>query len=147
MPCVGTVYSLSPYTSQSPVDKRVRIKTYFSVLAKLSVCYLVLDCAHMASDDSGIAKSTTMTVRLKPEISKKLDALARNTQRSKSYLAGEAITSFVDVNTWQVTRIKQALDDAHSDAPGIPHRQVVEWMNSWGTNHELPRPAPKKKSR
>jgi predicted transcriptional regulator len=97
----------------------------------------------MALDENDIAKSATMTVRLTPEISKKLGALARNTRRSKSYLAGEAIASFVDVNAWQVARIKQALDEARSGAPGIPHRQVAEWMNSWGADHTLPRPESK----
>ena len=94
----------------------------------------------MGPDQATIAKNTTMTVRLTPEIDKKLGALARNTKRSKSYLAGEAIASFVDVNAWQVARIKRALDDARSGLPGIPHRHVAEWLDSWGTEHELPRP-------
>jgi hypothetical protein len=52
----------------------------------------------MASNEANIAKTATITVRLTPEISEKLDELARNTKRSKSYLASEAIASFVDVN-------------------------------------------------
>jgi predicted transcriptional regulator len=68
----------------------------------------------MASESSENGKSTTMTVRLTPETSRNLEALARNTDHSKSYLAGEAIALFVDVNAWQVARIKQALDDAQS---------------------------------
>lgn len=94
----------------------------------------------METHRSETAKSATMTVRLTPDINRKLDALARNTHRSKSYLAGEAIASFVDVNAWQVARIERALDDARSGAPGIPHQRVREWMNSWGTDRELPRP-------
>ena len=47
-----------------------------------------------------------MTVRLPPEVSDKLEALARDTKRSKSYLAGEAIASYVEMNAWQVARIK-----------------------------------------
>jgi len=54
-------------------------------------------------------KTTTMTVRLTPELSDKLEALARDTRRSKSYLAGEAIASYVEMNAWQVARIKEAL--------------------------------------
>jgi predicted transcriptional regulator len=94
----------------------------------------------MTSDHGEIAKSATMTVRLTPEISEKLEELARNTSRSKSYLASEAIASFVDVSAWQTARIKRALDDAQSGAPGVPHRQVVGWMNSWGTDRTLPYP-------
>ena len=91
-----------------------------------------------------MAKSTTMTVRLKPEVSEKLEALARDTKRSKAYLASEAITSYVDLNAWQVGHIKEALEEAHSGAPGVPHEEVVNWVNSWGTDNELPRPEPKK---
>ena len=34
-----------------------------------------------------MAKSTAMTVRLKPEVREKLDALARDTNRSAAHLA------------------------------------------------------------
>lgn len=107
---------------------------------KLTPYFLVLSCIHMTSDHGDTSKTATMTVRLTPEISEKLAELARNTNRSKSYLASEAIASFVDVNAWQTARVKRALDDARSGAPGIPHRQVVDWMNSWETDRPLPRP-------
>ena len=41
-----------------------------------------------------MAKSTTMTVRLKPEASEKLETLARETKRSKAYLASEVIAAY-----------------------------------------------------
>lgn len=91
-----------------------------------------------------MAKSAMMTVRLSPETSEKLEALARDTKRSKSYLATEAIEAYVDLNAWQVGRIKDALEEAGSGAPGIPHEDVVRWMESWGTDHELPMPTPRK---
>ena len=79
-------------------------------------------------------KSTTMTVRLTPELSDKLEALARDTKRSKSHLAGEAIASYVEMNAWQVARIKAALAEARSGVPGVPHEEVVRWVESWGTS-------------
>ena len=85
-----------------------------------------------------------MTVRLTPEMSEKLEALARDTKRSKAYLASEAIAAYIDMNAWQVARIKEALEDARSGEPGVPHAEVVEWMESWDTDNELPRPEPKK---
>jgi predicted transcriptional regulator len=90
-----------------------------------------------------MAKSTTMTVRIPPEISEKLDALAHDTRRTKAYLAGEAIASYVERNAWQVARIKASLDDAGSGSPGVPHADVVRWVKSWGTKGELPRPKAK----
>jgi RHH-type rel operon transcriptional repressor/antitoxin RelB len=91
-----------------------------------------------------MAKLTTVTVRLKPEVKDKLDALARDTKRSKAYLASEAIERYVDLNDWQVAHIKAALAEDDAGGPGVPHQEVVRWIDSWGTDHELPKPAPKK---
>jgi predicted transcriptional regulator len=85
-----------------------------------------------------------MTLRLSPELDEKLAALARVRNRSKSDLASEAIAAFVDVDAWQVARIKGALDEAKSGAPGVLHEDVVRWVESWDTEHELSRPQPKK---
>lgn len=81
-----------------------------------------------------------MTVRVSPEVSERLATLARDTRRSKAYLASAAIADFVERNAWQVARIAAALEDARSARPGIPHQQVEEWMDSWDTDRELPRP-------
>ena len=94
----------------------------------------------MENQDHSAGKTTTMTVRISPEVSDRLEALAHDTKRSKTYLAGEAITDFVKRNAWQVARINTALNEAMSGNPGIPHEKVEVWMDSWGTNHELPRP-------
>jgi RHH-type transcriptional regulator, rel operon repressor / antitoxin RelB len=91
-----------------------------------------------------MAKNTTMTVRLKPEVKDKLDALARDTRRSKSCLASEAIETYVNLNAWQVAHIKAALAEDEEGGPGVPHEEVMRWMQSWGTDQELPRPEPKK---
>jgi len=90
-----------------------------------------------------MAKSATMTVRLRPEVGEKLEALARDMKRSKAYLANEAIEAYVDVNSWQIAHIKKALEEDTSSGPGVSHEQVIEWMESWGTDHELPIPEPK----
>jgi len=91
-----------------------------------------------------MSKTTTMTVRLTPEVSDKLEALARDTNRSKSYLASEAIASYVDMNAWQVARIKKALAEARSGAPGVPHPEVVRWVESWGSPNERRKPKPRR---
>ena len=90
-----------------------------------------------------MAKTATMTVRLRPEVSEKLEALARDMKRSKAYLASEAIEAYVEVNGWQIAHIREALEEDTGGGPGIPHEEVVEWMDSWGTDHELAMPKPK----
>jgi predicted transcriptional regulator len=91
-----------------------------------------------------MTKTAMMTIRLTPETSKKLEALARNTRRSKSYLATEAIEKYVDVNAWQVDRIKAALGEDEQSGLGVPHEEVMRWVKSWGTARALPRPKPRK---
>ena len=67
-----------------------------------------------------MAKSITMTVRLKPEVSERLGMLPRDTKRSKAYLASEAIEAYVELNSWQVAHIKRALEEDESSVPGVP---------------------------
>src|SRR5438105_7735219 len=98
----------------------------------------------METEQSDMAKSAMMTVRLTPEVRDKLDALARDTKRSKSHLASEAIETYVNLNAWQVAHIKAALAEDEAGGPGVPHEEVVRWIGSWGTDQELPRPKPKK---
>jgi predicted transcriptional regulator len=53
-----------------------------------------------------------MTIRLEDEVKERLDRLADSTNRSKSFLAAEAIREFVENNEWQITEIHQALKEA-----------------------------------
>ena len=60
--------------------------------------------------------STTMTVRLEDEVRDRLDQLAEATQRSRSFLAAEAIRAFVETNEWQIGEIRAALREADAGA-------------------------------
>ena len=56
--------------------------------------------------------SATMTVRLEDEIKERIELQAESTQRSKSFLAAEAIRQFVEANDWQVAEMQAALAEA-----------------------------------
>ncbi|MDO8864066.1 CopG family ribbon-helix-helix protein [Haliea sp. E1-2-M8] len=56
--------------------------------------------------------SSTMTIRLDDDLKQQLEQLAAATQRSKSFLAAEAIREFIELNEWQVQEIQQALKEA-----------------------------------
>jgi RHH-type rel operon transcriptional repressor/antitoxin RelB len=56
--------------------------------------------------------STTMTVRLEDEVKDRLELLSEATQRSKSFLAAEAIVAYIENNEWQIAEIKAALKEA-----------------------------------
>jgi RHH-type rel operon transcriptional repressor/antitoxin RelB len=85
--------------------------------------------------------STTFTVRVDSRVKKRLEKLAENTGRSRSYLAAEAITEYLDVNEWQVAGIKRAIASLDR-GEGVPHQRVKDWVESWGGENE--RPAPKR---
>jgi len=55
---------------------------------------------------------TTVTVRLEDDIKDRLDRLASSTQRSKSFLAAEAIRAFVENNEWQIAETEAAIREA-----------------------------------
>ena len=92
----------------------------------------------------GHAEKRDDDLRLTPEVSEKLEALARDTKRSKSYLASEAIASYVERNAWQIEEIGRGLEEARSGTPGVPHEEVERWVRSWDTDHERPRPKARK---
>ncbi len=57
---------------------------------------------------------SVLTLRIDDKLRKKLDKLAAATQRSRAFLAAEAIREYVDVNEWQVEEIKKGLAEAEA---------------------------------
>ena len=56
--------------------------------------------------------STTMTIRVRPDVKEKLDRIAADTQRSKSFLAGEAVAAYVERELEIIDGIKRGMADA-----------------------------------
>ncbi len=57
----------------------------------------------------GAADTTIVTVRIDGGLKAKLEALARSTKRSRSYLAAEAIAAYVELNEWQIAEIEAGI--------------------------------------
>jgi predicted transcriptional regulator len=55
------------------------------------------------------ANTTIVTARIDASLKAKLEALARSTKRSKSFLAAEAIAAYVELNEWQIGEIKAGI--------------------------------------
>ena len=53
-----------------------------------------------------------LTFRLDSKLKKKLDRLAKATERSRSFLVAEAIREYVELNEWQIEEIKKGLREA-----------------------------------
>ncbi len=82
--------------------------------------------------------STTMTLRLDDETNSRLSNLAGVTDRSKTYLAMQALKLFLDNNEWQVQQIQEAVAEADITTPDqfIDNDTVMAWMETWGTDDE-----------
>jgi predicted transcriptional regulator len=85
--------------------------------------------------------STTFTIRVEPEVKKRLEKLAKSTGRTRSFLAAEALSEYLDVNEWQVAGVRRAMASLDR-GDGVPHQEVKGWINSWGRKRE--RTAPKR---
>ncbi len=81
----------------------------------------------------------TFTIRVDSKVKKRLEKIAKTTGRSRSFLAAEALAGYVELNEWQIKGVKEAQASMRR-GEGIPGEEVERWMQSLGTEHELPRP-------
>lgn len=56
--------------------------------------------------------TAAFTIRLDDETLAKLDALAADTDRSRNWLAAKAIENYIELNSWQIARIKEGIAQA-----------------------------------
>jgi len=59
-----------------------------------------------------MAESAVLTLRLDSKLKNRLDRLSKATQRSRSFVAAEAIREYVTLNEWQIGEIRKALREA-----------------------------------
>ncbi len=71
-----------------------------------------------------MATSTTMTIRLDPQVKEKLGRLAQDTKRSRSFLAGEAVGAYVDRELAIIDGIQRGLADMEAGRV-VPHEDAV----------------------
>lgn len=77
--------------------------------------------------------STTMTIRLEPELKQRLEQLADATHRSKSFLAGEALRDYIELNEWQIQEIKDAVKEA-DNGEFASDKNVNKTFAKWDVN-------------
>ena len=81
----------------------------------------------------------SITVQLESAVQARLVELVEARQQPVSDVAAEVIAMYVAADSWEQEHIRQGL--AELDAgEGVSHERVVEWLDSWGTENELPAP-------
>ena len=68
--------------------------------------------------------STTMTIRVSSETKLKLERIAADTRRSKSFLAAEAVSAYVDRELEIIEGIKRGMADAAAGHV-VPHDDAM----------------------
>lgn len=56
-----------------------------------------------------MASQQLISVRVKPEVAKRLKSLAEAVHRSNSYLIAEALEEYLDLHEWQVKAIQEGI--------------------------------------
>ena len=79
--------------------------------------------------------TATLSIRIDSETKKRLEALAKRSRRSKSFLAAEAIAAYVDSEDWQLAEIQPGIADLES-GDEVSHEHVAKWMRTWGKHKE-----------
>ncbi len=57
--------------------------------------------------------SALISVRVPTDVAQRLEKLSQSVDRSKSYLAAEAIEEYLDLHEWQVQAIQSGLQEIH----------------------------------
>jgi RHH-type rel operon transcriptional repressor/antitoxin RelB len=81
----------------------------------------------------------TLSIRIDADTKQGLDALAERSNRSKSFLAAEAITRYVEAEEGQLAEIEAGLDDIQR-GDIVSHEKVSKWLKSWGKRSESKAP-------
>src|ERR1700678_2738703 len=72
----------------------------------------------------------TLSVRIDSATKQRLDALSKQSKRSKSFLAAEAIAAYVELEEWQLGEIHAGIADL-DEGREVSHERVVKWLASW----------------
>lgn len=87
------------------------------------------------------AHTVTLSVRIPQKMQEQLNELSQATGRTRSFLTTEAIESYLEIQAWQVSGIKNAIKKAdEKGAHFVEHKAVQEWLNSWGTAQKKGKP-------
>jgi len=73
--------------------------------------------------------STTLSIRLSPEVKAKLGRLAQNTRRSASFLGAEAIATYVDQELAIIDGIQTGIADIAAGRV-VPHDQAMRELDA-----------------
>jgi RHH-type transcriptional regulator, rel operon repressor / antitoxin RelB len=82
---------------------------------------------------------TSILVELDSTVQAQLAALAEDRRQPVSEVAAEVLSMYFAPDSWEHKHIRAGLAELEA-GQGISHERVTEWLDSWGTENELPAP-------
>lgn len=74
-----------------------------------------------------MAETTTITVRITQDVRSKLDRIAELTQRSRSYVAADALSEYAESELRIVEGIVRGIEDARAGRV-VPHDEAMAYL-------------------
>ena len=85
-----------------------------------------------------MTRTVPLSLRISEEKARRIETLAKATDRSKSWLLEQALDAYLETQSWQVARIERGLAEIDR-GEGRPHEEVAEWLSGWGREDKPPR--------
>ncbi len=85
-----------------------------------------------------MADTEILTLRLDANASRRLAKLSKATDRTRSRLAAEAITRYIDDNLWQIEAIEEGVRAADA-GDVVPHEDVERLVKTWRNSQRTKR--------
>ena len=89
---------------------------------------------------SDTTEMVALTLNVSPELLARIDATAADFRESREAFLLRAVEQFIADDEYELETTKQALVRAKAGGPVIENERVMAWLESLGTDHELPPP-------
>ncbi len=82
-----------------------------------------------------MARTVPLAVRISERKAREVEALAKATDRPKSWLLEQALDAYLETQTWQIARIERGLAEIER-GEAVAHEEVAELLSGWGRDGE-----------
>jgi predicted transcriptional regulator len=89
--------------------------------------------------EARMSQSVSLSFRVPKAKAEQLERLAAAVDRPRSWLLERALDEYLELQSWQVEEIRQGMEEIRQ-GKGIPHEEVVAWLDTWGTDDETEPP-------
>ena len=94
----------------------------------------------MTDTVSAASETVTLTVKLPRDLVERFQALIARTQWDLDTHVAEALTYYIPNTERELALTEAAIADLEAGGPTYSNEEVIAWMESWGTENELPAP-------